>query len=184
MKENGFDLSADVVVQGWNRYFDRLLGPVFLILVKEFWIHATSSNHHVASYVMGKTIAITEDLIAKLIGYNGGGICCSDMDEKCFNLKAISRVIFTSGKPSNKIRYLKDYFRIWEKIILGCINHRKLTSSLDYINIDQQFLLYFISKKTTINLPHLLLNHLRTSGKETREEERTKRDWIPLGRRF
>ena len=33
-----------------------------------------------------------------------------------------------------------------------------------------------------MNLTHLLFNHLRTSVKETREEERTKRDWIPLGR--
>ena len=33
-----------------------------------------------------------------------------------------------------------------------------------------------------MNLAHLLFNHLRTSVKETREEERIKRDWIPLGR--
>ena len=64
---------------------------------------------------------------------------------------------------------------------MGCINHRKPTSSPDYINIDQQFLIYFIAK-TKINLPHLLFYHLRTSVKETREDERTKRDWIPLGR--
>ena len=31
-------------------------------------------------------------------------------------------------------------------------------------------------------MAHLLFNHLRTSVKETREEERTKRDWIPFGR--
>ena len=36
LKENGFDLSEDVTAQGWNRYFDRLLGPIFHILVKEF----------------------------------------------------------------------------------------------------------------------------------------------------
>ena len=28
----------------------------------------------------------------------------------------------------------------------------------------------------------MLFNHLRTSVKETREDECTKRDWIPLGR--
>ena len=33
-----------------------------------------------------------------------------------------------------------------------------------------------------MNLAHLLFNHLRTSVKETREEECIKRDWIPLGR--
>ena len=33
-----------------------------------------------------------------------------------------------------------------------------------------------------INLSHMLFNPLRTSVKETRKDERTKRDWIPLGR--
>ena len=65
---------------------------------------------------------------------------------------------------------------------MGCINHRKPKSSPDYINIDQQFLLYFIATKAKVNIPHLMFNHLKTSIKETREEERTKRDWIPLGR--
>ena len=64
---------------------------------------------------MGKKISITEDLIGKLIGYNGKGIRCSDMAEKCSDLRVISRVIFTSRQPSNKIRDLKDYYRIWAK---------------------------------------------------------------------
>ena len=103
---------------------------------------------------MGKKIVITEDLIGKLIGYNGGRVRCIDMADKCSDLKSIARVIFTSGQPSSKIRDLKDYYRIWARIILGCINHRKPIISPDYINIDQQFLIYFISKKTKINLPH------------------------------
>ena len=86
---------------------------------------------------MGKKIVITEDLIGKLIGYNGDEVRCSDMAEKCSDLKAIARVIFTFRHPSSKIRDLKDYYRIWARIILGCINHRKLTSSSDYININQ-----------------------------------------------
>ena len=131
---------------------------------------------------MGKKIFITEDLISRLIGYNGGGVRCIDMAERCSDVASIAREIFTLGLPSSKIRDLKDHQRIWAKIIMGCINHRKPTSSPDYINIDQQFLIYFISKKTKVNLPHLLFNHLRTSVKETREDEHTKRDWIPLGR--
>ena len=58
----------------------------------------------------------------------------------------------------------------------------KPTSSPYYINIDQQYLMYFISTKANVYLPRLLFNHLKTSVKETREEERTKRYWIPLGR--
>ena len=91
LQENGFDLYGDVTAQGWNKYFDHLLGPTFPILVKEFWIHATSSNHQVTSCVMGKKIMITKDLIGKLIGYNGGGVRCIDMDDKCSDLRSISR---------------------------------------------------------------------------------------------
>ena len=141
MKENDYDLTPDVEFQGWTKYFDRLLGPVFPSLVKEFWIHTTTSNHQVTLYVIGKKIVIFEDLIAWLIGHDGGAIRCSDMAEKCPDLTTISKEIFTSGKPSNKIKDLKYYFRIWSKIILGCISHRKPISSPDYINIDQQFLL-------------------------------------------
>ncbi|CAI8602517.1 unnamed protein product [Vicia faba] len=96
MKENGYDLIPDVELQGWTKYFDRL------------------------------------------IGHEGGGIRCSDMADKSSDLTKVSKEIFTSGQSSNKIKYLKDYLRIWSKIILECINHRKPTSSPDYINIDQK----------------------------------------------
>ena len=115
LQENRFNLYEDVTAQGWNRYFDRLLGPTFPILVKEFWIHATSSNHQVTSYVMGKKIVITEDLIGKLIGYNGGGVRCIDMADRCSDLKLIAKEIFSSEHPSSKIIDLKDHHRIWAR---------------------------------------------------------------------
>ena len=68
LKENGFDLTAEVKTQRWERYFDRLVGPTFPELVKEFWIHAKIDKHLVVSSVMGKKIVITEDHIARLIG--------------------------------------------------------------------------------------------------------------------
>ena len=49
MKENGFDLTEEVRAQKWERYFDRLVGPTFPALVKEFWIHAKISKHLVIS---------------------------------------------------------------------------------------------------------------------------------------
>ena len=58
LKENGFDLSEEIKAQGWEKYFDRLVGPTFPILVKKFWIHASSSNHQVTSYIMGKKIVL------------------------------------------------------------------------------------------------------------------------------
>lgn len=40
---NGFDLCHAVEFQVWTKFFDRLIGPVYPILVKEFWIHAKVS---------------------------------------------------------------------------------------------------------------------------------------------
>ncbi|KAL5076615.1 hypothetical protein RYX36_015599 [Vicia faba] len=182
LKENGFDLTEEIRAQKWERYFDRLVGPTFPALVKEFWIHAKISKHLVISSVMGKKIVISEDLIARLIGQSGGGVRCVDMAERCPDIGVVANRIFTLGMPSSKIKDLKDHCRVWAKIVLGCFNHRKPTSSPDYINVDQQFLIYFIDQRVKINLAHFLFNHLKTSVKETREEERTKRDWIPFGR--
>ena len=97
MKENGYDLTPDVEFQGWTKYFDRLISPVFPKLVKEFWIHATTSNHQVTSYVIGKKTIITEDLIGKLIGHDGDSIRRRDMEEKDSDLTIVSKEIFSSG---------------------------------------------------------------------------------------
>ena len=97
LQENGFNLSEEVKAQGWNRYFDRLLGPFFPRLVKELWIHATALNHQVTSFVMGENIVIFEDLIGQLICHDGGGIHYSDMEDKSYDLTKISKDIFTSG---------------------------------------------------------------------------------------
>ena len=137
LKENGFDLTEEVRAQKWERYFDRLVGPTFPALVKEFWIHAKVSKHLVISSVMGKKIVISEDLIARLIGQSGGGVRCVDMAERCADTGVVANRIFTLGMPSSKIKDLKDHCRVWAKIILGCFNHRKPTSSPDYINVDQ-----------------------------------------------
>lgn len=94
MKNNDIDLLTDVKVQGWEQFLNRLQGPVFYNLVREFWIHAKSSLFQVTSFVFGKKIVILEKLIAKLIGHNGYGIKCDSMVENESNLVDISKVIF------------------------------------------------------------------------------------------
>lgn len=131
MKENGCDLTAYVQFHGWTKFFDCLIGPAFPKLVKELLIHATASNHQVTSYVMGKNIVIIEDIIRKDIVHDGSGIRCSEMADKGSDL------IFTFGKPSNKIKHLKYHLKIWARIIMGRMNHGKPATSPDYINIDQ-----------------------------------------------
>lgn len=36
LEENGFDLCPTVEFQGWTKFFDRLIDPVYPLLVKEF----------------------------------------------------------------------------------------------------------------------------------------------------
>lgn len=69
MAENGFDFRQSVRFQGWIKYFECLVGPVFPTLVKEFWIHAQAYPTVIISSVMGKKLMITKKLISQLIGY-------------------------------------------------------------------------------------------------------------------
>lgn len=101
-------------------------------------------------------------------------------------METVYSEIFTSGFHSNKIKYLKPPYKIWARIFLGCIFHRKPSNSPDYINNEQLYLLYCIGKDLKVDLPHLLFDHLWNHVKETREPAKSKslkvRDWIPMGR--
>ncbi|MCI29994.1 hypothetical protein A2U01_0051203, partial [Trifolium medium] len=37
LKVNGFDVEKFFIDQGWSKFFDLLNGPVYPILVKDFW---------------------------------------------------------------------------------------------------------------------------------------------------
>ncbi|MCI42972.1 cullin-like protein, partial [Trifolium medium] len=40
LKLNDFDIEELFLNQGWKRYFDMLNGPIYLNMVKEFWMKA------------------------------------------------------------------------------------------------------------------------------------------------
>ena len=158
LKENGFDLLPAVEFQGWENFFDRLVGPIFPHLVKEFWIHAIASPKVILSFVMGKEISITENLIRKLLGFEGTGV--TGISSGRMEMSKVYAEIFTNGQASSKVRDLKNKYKIWARIIHGCIYHRKETSSPDYINADQQYLLFCRGTNVKIDLPYLLFDHL------------------------
>lgn len=87
--------------------------------------------------MFGNKIVISEKLVAKLIGYDGSGIICEQMVEKEFKLTKISKEIFVSGKHSSKIKDLHHKLRVWDQLLMGCIHHKRLINSSDYINSDQ-----------------------------------------------
>lgn len=67
LKINGFDLTKELENQGWRNYFQRLYGPVYTFLVKEFWRFADCEIHCTVSYVLGVKTVIIEKSIAKLL---------------------------------------------------------------------------------------------------------------------
>lgn len=69
LAENGFDFREAIRFQGWEKFFDRLSGPVYPTLVKELWIHASLYPKVVVSSVMGKKLIVTEEMLRHLFGY-------------------------------------------------------------------------------------------------------------------
>lgn len=98
------------------------------------------------------------------------------------NLIDISKVIFTFGVHSKNIKDLLPYIRIWSRTLLGYVHHRKPMNYADYINGDQQHILYYISTGKKVNLNSLLFQYLMDMVKETIDGSKKKRNWIPLGR--
>lgn len=91
-------------------------------------------------------------------------------------------MIFLSGKHSSKIKDLHPELRVWAKIILGCVHHRRSISFSDYINSDQQYVLYYIVTEKKVNLPALLFQHLRDSVKVHKDGRKMTKIYISLGR--
>lgn len=73
MKRNGINLTEELRKQGWEKYFQRLYGPIYTYLVKELWRFANSDDHYIVSYVLGVKIIITEKSIATLLNMEKTG---------------------------------------------------------------------------------------------------------------
>lgn len=121
--ENGFDFREAVKFQGWEKFFERLPGPVYPTLVKEFWIHAWYPKV-VLSSVMGTKLMVTEELLRKLFGYNHEDVDYLPPARR--DLNEVHAEVFVSGEHSNKIKDLKPHYKLWAKILIGCIFHRKI----------------------------------------------------------
>ena len=64
------NLSQNFVIQGWSKYLEMLHGPIYPLLVKEFWKNASAKfdGSSVSSIIFGNSITITPATIAAAIG--------------------------------------------------------------------------------------------------------------------
>ncbi|XP_050897261.1 uncharacterized protein LOC127104091 [Lathyrus oleraceus] len=181
LKYNGFNFSETLELQGWKTFFEKLTGPMYLVLVKRFWVHAIAEKETITSYVMNRKIVITEKYIADLISHDGNGkrIHSAKINDK--REVVISHVIFKVGTdfeddkdPSAKD--LTNNMRVWFKIIIGCIHHRPSTNSSDYVNTRHKFMLFFLDKGLKMGLPSILFKFMRDSVRESRTSGSSKKN--------
>jgi hypothetical protein len=73
LRRNGVDLTGELRQQGWENYFQRLYGPIYPLLVKEFWRFADADDNFIVSFVLGVKIVITVASIASLLNMEQSG---------------------------------------------------------------------------------------------------------------
>lgn len=186
-KDNGFDCSKTLELQGWKNFCKRLTGPMYPVLVKKFLVHANAEKETIISYFMNRKIVITEKYIVDLISQNGKGKRVHSAKNNAKREEAIAPVIFKDGTnieddkgPSAKD--LTNNLGVWFKIILGCIHHRPSTNNSDYVNTRQKFMLFFLEKDLKLELPSILFKFMRDSIKESktgRSSKKRKSKFIP-----
>src|SRR3954465_1899923 len=187
LKANGFQCDARIFEQGWSKYLDRLVGPIYPELVKDFWVHATITPTAIISFVLGHEVIITENLIRKLYGLNdeeGWAELQPHTVDWALVEKQISTVV---GIDSHLTGNLRPFYKVWAEIILGSLHHRKRMLCSSYISPAHKYTLSCIGKKIEINISHILFENLKTSIFDSREDERAKyphipRTTIPFGR--
>src|SRR4051812_2767181 len=174
LKANGFKCDVRIFEQGWAKYLNRLVGPIYPELVKDFWVHATITPTAIISFVLGHEVVITEKLIRKLYNLNDeegstgpllGRVCWLTVERQISN---------ASGISSHQTGLLKPFYKVLAEIILGSLHHRRKSFSSTYINSDQKFALFCIGRGIEVNISNILLQNLKTYIEESRDEERKK----------
>lgn len=126
LKLNEFDLFEDIAKQKWESFFNRLKGLVYPNLIKYFWLNAKVLDLVISSFVLGNNITISKKSLAKLLSFDRSRKRYYDMSPKGVKIKEVISTIFKGdvNNPST-VKHSHQRLRIWAKIILGCIHHKK-----------------------------------------------------------
>ena len=194
LAQNDMDLRIEMTAQGWENYFARLHGPVYELLVKEFWRQAECDDHYVVSHVLGRRIVITEKSIAELLGLahlQGLRVHGKEKNMPTGAINFLHKELYSDYSPEKqkkeyKVKTLLPKLRAWHRIILGCLNPRPSTNSADYINTNQKYMLYCLKKGKKLCLPFIIFHYLKeiiTKSRTTTAREGKKiPHYIPFGR--
>src|SRR3954466_15516668 len=182
IEEHQFHLTEDIIFQGWTSLFAEFVGPVYPDLVKEFWAHAVVAPKAILSFVHGKFIVITENILRVMFDLkNPEG--AFEFDQRA-DLGDVLSTLYPNVKKTKSVKDLRDVYKIWTKILLGCFYHRKGTYAADFINNDQRYILYCIATKKKVDAIYIIFNHLWKAVKDSRNPFRREKGGtiIPFGR--
>src|SRR4051812_40781888 len=182
LEENQFHLKEDIIFQGWTSLFAEFVGPVYPDLVKEFWVHAVVTPKAILSFVHGKSVVVTENILRMMFDLkNPEGAFEADQRE---DLEVILSTLYSNVKKIKQVKNLRDIYRIWTKILLGCFYHRKSTHASDFISNDQRYILYCIATQKKVDAIYIIFNHMWKAVKDSRNAFRKENAGatIPFGR--
>src|SRR3954469_22270812 len=182
IEEHQFHLKEDIIFQGWTSLFAEFVGPVYPDLVKEFWAHGVVAPKSILSFVHGKSVVVTENILRVMFDLkNPEG--AFEFDQRA-DLGDVLSTLYPNVKKTKYVKDLRDVYRIWTKILLGCFYHRKGTHASDFINNDQRYILYCIATKKKVDVIYIIFNHMWKAVKDSRNAFRKENAGtiIPFGR--
>src|SRR3954467_10284746 len=112
LKANGFKCDARILEQGWSKYLNRLVGPIYPDLVKDFWVHATVTSTAIISFVLGHEVVISENLIRKLSNLNDEEGWSGLQPGMVSWYQVESHIFLAFGADSHRMGNLKPFYQV------------------------------------------------------------------------
>src|SRR3954471_14660208 len=181
LEKHEFRLKEDIIFQGWASLFAEFCGPVYPDLVKEFWVHAVVAPKSILSFVHGKFVVVTENILRMMFDLrNPEG--AFEIDQRA-DWDVVLSTLYTYVNKTKNVKDMKDLYKIWTKILLGCFYHRKGTHAADFVNNEHNYILYCIATKKKVDVIYIIFNHMWNAVRDSRNAFRVKKcTIIPFGR--
>src|SRR3954468_6178898 len=181
LEEHNFRLKEDIIFQGWASLFSEFCGPVYPDLVKEFWVHAVVAPKSILSFVHEKFMVVTENILRMMFDLrNPEG--AFEIDQRA-DWDDVLSTLYMDVKETKRVKDMRDLYKIWTKILLGCFYHRKGTHAADFVNNEQKYILYCIATQKKVDVIYIIFNHLWNAVRDSRNAFRVKKcTIIPFGR--
>ncbi|KAK2455903.1 hypothetical protein QL285_003318 [Trifolium repens] len=118
-------------------------------------------GNEIRSNIMGISVLITQEHVAKVLGLDNEGENVDVYDEKSKHLESIKKDLFlpgTSKADFGRAKFMKQNFSFAFRVFLASIITRE--GSFDTISVPHRHFIWFLYKKVKINLAELLFDHL------------------------